>query len=356
MSSWSAFRHAIRFHACPPAWTEECDVITALQPWHSLMPAAREALQIEGWSWTQDGACITRLDEEGRTRTFRVGVDRPAVLFDWLVIAHRKRLFHNCGRIAKSLHRSDWTGSLASGPDLPAPQPNMVPLYRGHQACWQAAGTDRDVRKAAMAAGLSVWHEHAGIQLCEGDPRRVCKCKKLLPSRPHLMWSCPAFTLHRQEVSQPIDRAQARLYAVALPPVPPHDAQAPSRLEQALEKGLLAGSQQIFVATDGSLAHETAAWAVHVPGVDTSVASAISVEDQSAYRAEVEAIRKCLQGLCQVASRGIGLGTQVVIVSDCHSALHLLSGGCGEVPLLSKELHARVSELKSVGFLGAFTW
>ena len=222
MSSWSAFRHAIRFHACPPAWTEECDVITALQPWHSLMPAAREALQIEGWSWTQDGACITRLDEEGRTRTFRVGVDRPAVLFDWLVVAHRKRLFHNCGRIAKSLHRSDSTRSLGPGPDLPAPQPNMVPLYRGHQACWQAAGTDRDVRKAAMAAGLSVWHEHAGIQLCEGDPRRVCKCKKLLPSRPHLMWSCPAFTVHRQEVSQPIDRAQARLYQLRCHQCLPH--------------------------------------------------------------------------------------------------------------------------------------
>eukprot|EP00435_Cladocopium_sp_Y103_P050304 s881_g15.t1 len=346
---WSALRMACRLHT---QFTSEAANIS----WPTALPLAEGVIHHLGWQVTEDGACISRTDSYGATRVFKLGFDNRNLLFDWLEDWHAGAALRKCGRVARSLHRVAADNNLAQGLVLDAPPAGRC-YFSGHQIVYEQAGGDPAFRKVAMATGASFWFFHAGQQIPVGDARTQCLCGQTFPSRPHLLWNCPSTQDLRQNIEPPSHRAEERLLAKVLPEYPgptqslcAQPANPHVSLLQALRVVLSADDPVVACATDGSSKHSTAAWSVFIPGVGVQVAAGLAGEDQSSFRAEMEALLQLCAALEQAVQFDLELQSkQVFICSDCESALAIADGSFGEAfPLLARRLFSSILRLREI--------
>ena len=186
---------------------------------------------------------------------------------------------------------------------------------------------------------------------------RLCKCGLSVPSRPRIVWSCPAFAACRIDVPAPRDRAQTRLFAVAhdeepRPPLP-LDVQ---ELHEDLDALLLSAFDQrtACVASDGSAKHGAATVGIFVPACDQAFGMLVEGEEQTAYAAEVSALVLILRRSYAILHAGQRQLRKLVLVSDCMSAIDTVRDGQGERRRLVAEcrwLLERLSRWISVDFV-----
>ena len=224
-TDWSILRSAMRYKLFEPSWVESVSLSFSLRPWCKRIPQFLPLLQRFGWRLSPASHGGTaRTDENQCVRTFVIGVDRPCVLWEWLVEHHQQLALKQCERVVRSLHRRGPDSErLAGGLVLPGPPGGGICRFDGHKKAFAAAGTKKNLRYAAAASGLSIWFEKAGTRLLPDDPEAMCWCGQLMPSRPHLMWACEATLQYRQDIALPVHRAEERLFARVTPcqPAPP---------------------------------------------------------------------------------------------------------------------------------------
>ena len=327
----AALRQAARMQASPPVWIEEESVDFAAKRWPELLPCAMLVLSELQW-WPADrGRFICRRDSYGMVRWFELGVDTMEVIFGWLRDERRRAGLASCERVTRSLHRPDPENVLAGGLVLPAPPRGSLCLFAGHRQMFAQAGDVID-RASAMATGCSTWHKAKrnsgrGLRL---DKRAAptaadrCLCGRKLPSRSHLVWACEATTQFRTGVASPKHRAEERLFAAVVPelPGPPAVLDPVDVYEDiaAMLDGMLLAEGSVTIAVDGSTCCSLAAWAV--ASADHSFALGVAGEDQSSFRAEIEAILAVLRGLRLCSGSGV-----INMVCDCQSAIKVALGG-----------------------------
>ena len=94
-----------------------------------------------------------------------------------------------------------------------------------------------------------------------------------------------------------------------------------------------------YIATDGSEKDDVAAWALFLPAGGHRVARQCLGQDQTAFRAEAEAIRTCLLAVQCLAAEGVTFrGKTLCLVSDCQAAISLVTTGEASCLLLAREL------------------
>ncbi|CAJ1407527.1 unnamed protein product [Effrenium voratum] len=266
----------------------------------------------------------------------------------------------SCGRTRQSQHRRG-AAELAQGLDLPGPPRGSFCTFQGHVQIFEHSSTDLDARYASLAAGISVWHNSAGKKLSREDDKARCLCGSLFPSRPHLVWCCPAFQESRIDVPSPVNRAEERLFARAVNelPRPPEDTAVhgvKAELLQAIAE-LVQTSDNLFLATDGSAKNHVASWGIFVPCSDRAFAAGVEGEDQSAFRAELEAIRAALAAVFAASSQGIVMCRHLTIVSDCTAAIWVASGFEGDViEMRARRFFELRRSLRAVGIGVDFKW
>ena len=291
-----------------------------------------------GWWITRDGLSVCRRDAYGQLRTFRVGIDGDLVIEEWIIDRRREEMLGKCGRVVKSLHRAEVPG-LAQREDLP--------FFDGHRLLLEAATGWSDI-KAALATGCSYWHTFGRTSMSDDDPRRLCKCGLSVPSRPRIVWSCPAFGACRIDVPAPRDRAQARLFAVAhdeepRPPLP-LDVQ---ELREDLHALLISAFDRrtAFVASDGSAKHGAATVGIFVPACDQAFGMLVEGEGQTAYAAEVSALVLILRSSYDILYAGPRQLRKLVLVSDCMAAINTVRDGQGGRHRLATECRLLLERL-----------
>ena len=349
--NWSHLWAFIRFHCRDPGR----QVVDG--KWYNALPAAHAILQELGWWPSEDGFCILRTDSSGNTRSFALGMDNPCVLQEWLTDWHRVRAIRNCTRLRKSLHRDN--GSLAVGLDLPRPPDPSLCLFAGHVSTWQATGSIHS-KRAAMASGCSFWWKHPQCkELSEADPRLLCACGKAKPSRPHLVWNCPHLA-NLQHAPLASHRVEERLFAKVVPETPPAPhVQSRETTLTAITSAfacMFASSSSRVVATDGSAMDSVAAWSIYIPSLETSFALGLTGEDQTPFRAEVEAIHVVLLCMCRLWDEGFQHGVSLVIVTDGSAAISMIHSMHGVVPLLSRKLRSLLQLCEQRGVHIDFQW
>ncbi|CAE7766887.1 unnamed protein product [Symbiodinium sp. CCMP2592] len=308
----AALRQAARLQASPPVWIEEESVDFAAKRWLELLPGARLLLDELQWWSAERGRFICRRDSYGVVRWFELGVDSMEVLFEWLRDERRRAGLAGCGRVLRSLHRPDPQNELAGGLVLPAPPRGSLCLFAEHRQMFARAADAID-RASALATGCSTWHKakrNAG-RGPRGDggaapgSAEVCLCGRKLPSRPHLAWACSATAQYRENVPLPVNRAEERLFSRVVPELPrPPDVLDPMDVYEdiaAVLDGLLQSESSLTVAVDGSTCCSLAAWAVSF--ADRSFSLGVQGEDQSSFRAEIEALWALLRGLRELEQR-----------------------------------------------------
>ena len=341
-------------------WSHLCAFIPCFQvvggQWYNLLPAAQTVLQELGWWHSDDGCFIFCADHSGATRHFELGVDNPCVLQEWLADWHRVRAVRNCTRIRKRLHRDD--DSLAVGLDLPSPPDPSLCLFAGHVATWKATGSIHS-KRAALASGCSFWWKHPHCkEFSENDPRLLCACGQE-PSRPHLVWNCLQFA-GLQHRPLPTHCIEERLFAQVVPETPPaprvHGRTEMLTAITAAFASMFAISPFGVVATDGSAMDSVAAWSVHIPCLDTGFALRLHGEDQTSFRAEVEAFDVVLLCLCRLWDEGFQQQVTLVIVTDCTAAISMIHSVHGVSPLLSRKLRSLQQLCERRGVQIIFQW
>ena len=331
----------IRFHLRRPRWQDHVPVALALAKWREALPNARDLLNELEW-WTDDSCdSIYRLDAHQQLRTFCIGIDHPSIIHAWLDEAVRIEELHKCGRIKQSLHRTE-TDNLAQGMTLPGPPARTQCLFNGHRQLWSGARDHVD-HHTAFATGCSVWYAFRGQRPHGDDPQAQCKCGLTLPSRPHLVWTCPAFASCKLGLEVPQHRAEERLFAKcisampAAPPVPEY-ASVIDECVRSLNQHVPEESY-LCIATDGSSSHDIAAFAIHFPTLNQQISSGIPGEDQSPFRAELEALHLSLQAIERIDWRKRKRVPHIVIISDCQAALDIVAGHYGSCRLLAAQIH-----------------
>ncbi|CAE7217270.1 unnamed protein product [Symbiodinium sp. CCMP2592] len=328
----AALRGAAGLHCRVPVWLEEASVRLAGQRWPAMLPVTREVLANLGWWCDARGSFILRRDSYGQVRSFEVGVDSFETVAEWLRDAYRRRGLANCGRVVKALHREE-EPDLAQDLALPGPPKDYLAVFAGHRWAWRSS-SDTLERRSAMVTGCSAWFKHKKLMhhARDGAGPPDCLCSKRLPSRPHLLWNCPATRDLVADVSPPVNRLQERLLACEVPevPGPPLALDLEDYIDdiaEALDARLALGSP-IYVATDGSVVDLVAAWAIALDG-EVNFAQPVAGEDQSSHRAEVDGLIFVAKALGRCSAEG-----EVHVIADCQSALTTVTGG-GALPLLS---------------------
>ena len=350
--AWASLQALVRFVSRPRSWHGQSGVAFLEADISMILPYAAQVLQDNDWVFHRETGCIQRTDSHGQVRVFELGVDNPIVLKEWLVDVFRKKAFTNCSRIHRNLKRSrvarnDW----ACGLDLQAPQSGIC-RFAGHRLAFEEAGTNKDLMHTSMATGCSFWFMHAGKQVPPDDIRNTCLCGLYQPSRPHLLWTCAATAHLRNGIRMPQDKAEERLFAVAVDEMPASpDA---SRLDfdhltHVLRQQCLALSPHLFVATDGSVHANVAAFGIHIPGADLSFQAGVPGEDQSAFRAEVEGLHTALLALHDAVCSSLHPSRiRIVIVCDCQSAIALAEGNVGQTPILARRVQTTLASLREM--------
>ncbi|CAE7345760.1 unnamed protein product [Symbiodinium sp. KB8] len=348
---WSALRAAIATACQPPCWLEDASIQFATRRWPTLLPVATAVLGELGWWTSATGDIIGRRDEGGRLRTFYVGYDNELVLKQWLVDWHRRASLQETARVKRRLHRSAPDGDLAQGVLLPGVPANALCVMAGHRKLFPPQG-ERHLRNSSLATGCSVWAK-AKKKGVSAEAIAECMCGQRMPSRPHLLWQCSGTAHLRPRCAAPSNRAEERLLCKVVPELPPSpcvigEDEVVEELAAVLDQ-LLRAQPIVFVGTDGSCIHDIAAWSVAVQ--DGPVfSSGVAGEDQSAYRGEVEAIRRLLMAVQMVRTTG-----RLVVISDCQSAM-LAVDGCGHCRLLVEDVARRWQEIRSAGIEATIHW
>ncbi|CAE7477329.1 unnamed protein product, partial [Symbiodinium necroappetens] len=312
---WAVLAEVLRLHGQLRAWQETAALEVALRPWHRLLPSAVAVLGELSW-WTRDGSEISRTDAQGCRRNFRLNVDSPSVLHQWLVDWHRRRALQLCGRVARSYHRHGV--HLARGLALPGVPDGSLALFQGHVRYFEEF--HRPAKHAALVTGCSTWWLQArhGLQLPV-----TCQCGLQEPSRPHLLWSCQ-HTRQLGPPGAPTNRVEERLLAkiVEEMPAPPLVLDVPDFVESLAEVigRLPEDPQGHLLATDGSAITEVASAAIAFLDGPT-LGLGLPGEDQTPYRAEVQALLWLYEALLCARRKGL-----YFVVVDCMSAIDAVHG------------------------------
>mmetsp|Transcript_42212 Transcript_42212/g.100601 ORF Transcript_42212/g.100601 Transcript_42212/m.100601 type:complete len:1314 (+) Transcript_42212:1316-5257(+) len=317
---WAALREVTRVATVTAAWQETAPLDVALRAWPTYLFFVRDILTELGWQVEENGRVITRVDAQGRLRRFCCGQDRLDVLREWVEDWHRRDALARCQRVHRDFHRTE--PALARGGWLPPITNDTLCTFRGH--CKRFAVCGAFGRQLCLGHGCSGWDKAKRNGL---DAVPKCRCGLEEPSRPHLLWRCPEFTTLSSVCGPPTTRLAERLLAVAVPETPP----APPVLDAGeLLEDLAADLRRrwtsggsLLLGTDGSAFDQVAAASVAVEGGGT-FASGLQGEDQSSYKAELDGLRLCLQGLWQA-----GVPGRAVIAVDCKAAIDAWKGhGC----------------------------
>ena len=310
--NWRAVQVALRVVARPPVWLREEEPSGTLPPWQQLVPVAADVCRHLGWTLSQAGSAITRVDDYGVSRVFLPGVDHFRILRDWVIDAFKQKAILDTARVRQNYHRAD--PSRACGLALPRPAPNARYALLGHASL--ATDDNLAVRRAALASGGSGWYAAARKQV----PRQfevICCCGLKWPSRPHVTWNCACTSQFRSRLELPTDRAQERLFAAPLLELPAAPAAEPlgdlvPKLVQHLE-ALLRQDAEVVVATDGSSDEDVGAMAIVTTYADFACGD--SAEDQSPFKFELLALLTLFRALVRVQASG-----RVRVLTDCQAA------------------------------------
>ena len=302
-----------------------------------MLPQAAGAVEQCGWNISADGSTIQRLDSHGQHRSFQLGADNPVILFEWLRNVFRTNELKKCKRVQRILASSRRRcRKMRSGAIAPWPTLQDFVFSRDTTICFEmimTGASNMHVWLQVLAFGFS----NVGARLAADHPRRKCICGGSTPSRPHLVWECPA-TLHlRAQIGRPSHRAEERLFAkvcLEMPAPPPEDnGDIMENFIQTLTTCMDESSTPLPLATDGSTTRsQVAAWGVYLPTADQHFTGGIAGEDQSPFRAEVVAIVQTLQGLIHAcrARPHLARKKHVILISDCQSALALCNDCIGK--------------------------
>ena len=316
-----------------------------------------------GWWCEQAGGAICRTDSRGDKRVWILGSDRLSVILEWISDVLRSEALRGCSRIyGTNRRRRVAQDPAAIGLTLPIFDNVGFCTFAGHAKLYKLAiaSDDRSLRNAVFASGASVWANTAGVKLNADDPRSTCVCGALLPSRPHLVWSCPAFQLQRAQVTPPQNCVEERLFAKVV-----HERPRPPRLAPNADIPLFPGLygfhfsdfDRIFVATDGSEQAGVAAMSVVFPQLPVTLSQGIDTEDQTPFRAEVEAIILALDLIFKVVLlEHIPRCRNFVIVSDCEGAIDLVQRGSYSCPVLARRATHLLEDLERMHMSIEFCW
>ena len=340
MRRWAALTEAVRLHGDARPWQDTAPLAVASQKWTRSVPAAVLVLRELGWWHEQEGNAICRWDVGGIQRSFRLNLDSDHVLFEWLADWHRRAELRRCGRVARSYHRTD-SAHCGRGRALPGVARDALCLFRGHLAAYRHG--DLIQRQLALATGCSGWHKAKKLGL-DAPPR--CLCGLHDPSRPHLLWECEATRHLWAPGLSATNRVEERLLAKVVPETPAAPVVIDVEdflldlvrdLELAFE-----GKSDILVATDGSEVTNVAACAISVEGQGVH-SIGIDGEDQSPYKAEVQALLHLVAALLRVRARG-----RVVAAVDCTAAIQAAEGR-GQLRVLCHSLASGIARLNDGG-------
>ncbi|CAE7774466.1 unnamed protein product [Symbiodinium sp. CCMP2592] len=343
----SAFRTLARFLAAPPNWVETVPLTEAFPPWNELLPEIPRWLQILKWTYEPEAGAVVRRDCSGRRR--------------WLSAHFRALCVDKCGRLWRSFHRSD-DEQCATGLDLPAPPRNGVYLFRGHGVAASETG-GRAQHLASFGSGGSCWHFNAGGAFPADHRRWLCLCGESRPSRPHLTWACPVTQDLRVGHELPVNRAEEGLFAKEVvdfpPPTPALDL---SDFLQELSEGAsesLKADGLLYAATDGSARNDIAASAIvfgqHVTE-HSSFAAGTGDEDQSAFKAEMQALLWLATVCCEVSDK-LSMQRELFVVSDCLAAISACqSGHSSDLPGLARAAFDLFAQSAHQGLTCTFLW
>ncbi|CAE7253453.1 unnamed protein product [Symbiodinium sp. CCMP2592] len=321
---WASLQAAVRWQLRLPVWHEQVCLRFALKQWPVLLPGSAKVLSSLAWWASADGAVIHRSDGAGRVRSFRIGVDSLSCLRGWLKHEFKRRALADVCRVATSLHRHD-DPTLAQGILLPKPAAHLALSAKAHHRVFFEQGVSRSTRVVCLGSGCSVWFQNAFHKRPRQQWHTRCLCGLEMPSRPHLVFQCQAFASVRlaQGVTSPVNRAEERLLAVAVPELPPPPearlvSEARDEVSRLLEAAVQGGAALLLCATDGSAKESVAGWSVAVEATGTAV-SLLETEDHLPFIAEVVALVVFFEALVSLAAR-LPL-PRVYVLCDCQAAL-----------------------------------
>ena len=352
---WAAVSAGLRLHDRPSTWLEEVSVLQATKSWLKALPALDPVFRKLGWTVSADGHKICWRDANCQRRQFWVGWESTNVLREWMLHFHRRKALAKSSRVRKSLHRTD--PHLARGLDLPAPPLGGFLKARGHVALWKRSPPGA-VRQTALATGGSWWH--ARPRFYPTGPAPSCLCGLSQPSRAHLLWVCPSTVTHRCNLNPPQNRAEERLFAILAEEEPPAPRTTDCIVDQLSKqvREMCSKHETLYVATDGSSRDNIGAAAIVISSAEDDhnvFTQGLSGEDQSAYRAEVCAVRWLLIALSQVPLPP--RQTFVSILIDCEAAMTaILSGGGCSCFLLVQDTRNRLRNLQARGWHIHLSW
>ncbi|CAE7723733.1 rbcL [Symbiodinium sp. CCMP2592] len=218
---------------------------------------------------------------------------------------------------------------LADGADVLCPQEVNVNAH-------SRAGFER----VGRAAGYDVYWSDFDDEL---QAYRVCMLCRL-PAR-HVSF----FQQNNRSVSviAEVSDSENRFikFRQEVPPPPPvldYDSVCEEVGDQLVRS--FASETEVIVATDGSAHQLVAAFSIVFTDHEASVCSGLPSEDQTAFRAELEAIYMVIRAALRVWDRRFPT-RRLVIVSDCQSAIDIVQGALGSVPILARRVHADISRI-----------
>ena len=329
----AALRLFWRRTAEPEFWTEELPLAELRQGALALLPRLPDLLQRLGWWFDVDAKAVCCRDPGGTVRSIYVGRESFAGLRYWLQIHYRQLYVARADRLWHPVERAS---DCAVGLALESPSPSVEYEFRGHRLVYEAAGSNRNLVLASLAAGASNWHFNAGGGFEPSHERHRCACGKERPSRPHLCWNCEHFAPLRGDLSLPRDRGAERLFALPAGrfPAPPAMLDQASFLEDLCE-AIAAHHRDpvLYVATDGSSKSAVGAMGFAVQRPTHTFAFGDDLEDQEPYRLEVTAILYVLRALAAAVEGATSARpwscSKVYCVVDCEAAIKAIAAGGG---------------------------
>ena len=160
-------------------------------------------------------------------------------------------------------------------------------------------------------------------------------------------------------VGDPVDRAEERLLAVAVPEMPPPPRARPlpearDEVVRLLQVALRGSPALLLCATDGSAKDSVAGWAVAIEAAGVS-SSLLESEDHLPFIAEIFALVTLLEALAILAV--YAPLPAVHVICDCQAALKVCESSYqGPFLVLSRRVRAASEALRRSGTVFSCTW